>query len=94
MAYGTPAIIANSQLQGGPKLICCTVALISGDTSGNVDLTSYVNDITSVVAVTMFKSGAAVAVLSYDYTTTAGVLALTNTDPTAAATLYITVTGV
>lgn len=94
MAYGTPTIIVNSQLQGGPKMICCTVTMISGDTSGDIDLTSYLTDITSIVSVTLFKAAAAVAVLSYDYTTAAGVLSLTNTDPVAAATLYITVTGI
>ena len=94
MAMGTPSITSNSQLVGGPKLISGTVSIVSGDTSGTIDLEAYFSkEIKAVIDVSIFTASASVAVSTIDYTTTARKLALTFADPTADATVYFSVLG-
>lgn len=89
----SPTIELNEQFADGSKIISGTLALVSGNDQGTMDLTAYLNNIKHVTQTLILKSGAEVAVATRDWTTNKGKLALTFTNPAAGATLYFTVVG-
>lgn len=94
MAMGIPTIQSSSQLVGGPKFVSGEVSIISGDTSGTIDLEAYfAKVIKACINVMIFTTSAVVAVATIDYTTTARKLALTFADPGGNATVYFSVVG-
>ena len=94
MAYGALTVLVNSQLETGPKLIVATVSMQTGDTGGDIDFSSYFNaGIEALVSITIFTAAASIAIASIDYTTDPVLLTHTHTDPSADATMYITILG-
>ena len=94
MAYGSFVKLVSSQFEGGPKIVSGTVSMISGDVGGSIDFSGYFGEkIDAVQNITIYKSGAAVGVITIDFTTVATTLTHTHSDPVAAATMYITLTG-
>lgn len=94
MAYGTPAVVSNSQLVGGPKLLSVTVTIANLDTTGDIDLTGYVSNVLHVISCNPFNTTANLAVSAIDFTTAAGVVTPTHADPTEAGVIYLTIVGV
>ena len=87
-------VLVSEQLVGGPKLVSGTTTAGNGDTSVNIDLSSYfAKEIVSVVNVMIFKAASAHAVATIDYTSTETTLTVTFADPTEAITIYYTVLG-
>lgn len=94
MAYGSLTVLVNSQLETGPKLIVATVSMQTGDTGGDIDFSSYFNTgIDALVSITIFTAAASIAITSINYTTVATTLTHVHTDPSADATMYITIMG-
>lgn len=94
MAYGSPVIVSNSQLVGGPKLLSCTVTIANLDTTGSIDLTSYITNVLHVVSLNPFNTTANLAVSAIDFTSSAGVVTPTHADPTEAGVIYLTIVGI
>jgi len=82
----SPTIVVNSQLVGGPKMICFTVAAISGDDTADLDFSSYIStEIKHVVNVEIYKAAGLGVLLTKDITTDPKILTITFTDPAADA---------
>lgn len=94
MGYGTPAVVSNSQLLGGPKLLSVTVTIANLDTTGDIDLTDYVSNILHVISCNPFNSTTNLAVTAIDFDTVAGVVTPTHADPTEAGVIYLTIVGI
>lgn len=93
MTVGTPSIQVKRRGKGGPLLIFGSVTLGNGDTSIPVALSSHLSNILGMIESSLWTASAEVDVLAVDYSTTAGTITFTVTDPTADATLYFAVTG-
>ena len=89
----TLTISKVSRAVGGPKMITGNETGVNTDTSNNIDLTSYLQDIEGVVHISAWKAASAHTIATIDYTTTAGVLATTFADPTENITIYFTIMG-
>lgn len=87
-------VLVSEQLVGGPKMVSGTFTAATGDTTKSVDLSAYfVDGITSVINVMIFKAAAAHAVATIDYTTLSTTLTVTFANPLADITIHYTVLG-
>lgn len=89
----TLTISKISRAVGGPMMITGNETAVNLDTSNNIDLTSYLQNIEGVIHVSAWKAASAHALATIDYTTTAGVLATTFADPTENITIYFSIMG-
>lgn len=74
MAFGTPDVKVSSFMQTGPAIISGVVIGQTGDTSLDIDLSSYLSEIKSA---TIFVVGVTSNILTMDFTTIPSTISLT-----------------